>query len=79
MKVYYCSLAVHILLEELGEPHQTEKVLTGDGSTRLEKHLAVKRLAKSPSIRPEDMLISIAEVQKENWSLESVSATYADD
>lgn len=52
MKLYYspgaCSLAVHIMLEELGEPYQTEKVLTGDGSTRLKKHLAVNPKGQVP-------------------------------
>lgn len=52
MKLYYspgaCSLAVHIMLEELGEPYQTEKVLTGDGSTRTKKHLAVNPKGQVP-------------------------------
>lgn len=52
MKLYYspgaCSLAVHIMLEELGEPYQTEQVLTGDGSTRMKKHLAVNPKGQVP-------------------------------
>ena len=44
MKLYYspgaCSLAVHIALEELGLPYETELVSTSDGSTRSEAHLA---------------------------------------
>ncbi len=43
-----CSLAVHIMLEELGVPYQTEMVLTGDGSTRTEKHLAVNPKGQVP-------------------------------
>lgn len=52
MKLYYspgaCSLAVHIMLEELGEPYQTELVLTGNGSTRTDKHLAVNPKGQVP-------------------------------
>ncbi|MEP1535318.1 MAG: glutathione S-transferase N-terminal domain-containing protein [Paracoccaceae bacterium] len=52
MKLYYspgaCSIAVHIMLEELGEPYQAEKVLTGDGSTRMKKHLSVNPKGQVP-------------------------------
>lgn len=52
MKLYYspgaCSLAVHIMLEELGEPYKTQLVLTGDGSTRTKKHLEVNPKGQVP-------------------------------
>jgi phenylpyruvate tautomerase PptA (4-oxalocrotonate tautomerase family) len=34
-------------------------------------------LAKSPGIRPEDVLINLVEVKKENWSFGKGLATYA--
>ncbi|WP_138936113.1 glutathione S-transferase [Roseovarius arcticus] len=52
MKLYYspgaCSFAVHIMLEELGVPYQKELVLTGDGSTRTDRHLAINPKGQVP-------------------------------
>ena len=52
MKLFYspgaCSLAVHIMLAEIGEPYQTELVLTGDGSTRKPEHLAINPKGQVP-------------------------------
>lgn len=52
MKLFYspgaCSLAVHIMLEELGEPYQTELILTGDGSTRQPEHLVINPKGQVP-------------------------------
>jgi len=37
----------------------------------------VERLAASPGVRPQDVLISIVEVAKENWSFGNGEAQYA--
>ena len=36
-----------------------------------------ERLAKNPGVRPEDVLIGLVEVKKENWSLGHGEAQYA--
>jgi 4-oxalocrotonate tautomerase len=37
----------------------------------------VQRLAKDPGVRPQDVLISLVEVGKENWSFGNGEAQYA--
>jgi glutathione S-transferase len=48
-----CSLAPHILLEEIGEPFQLELVSTVDGSTRSAAHLRLNPKGRVPVLRCE--------------------------
>ena len=52
MKLFYspgaCSLAPHIVLEEIGEPYEVELVSTMDGSTQKEKYLNLNPKGRVP-------------------------------
>ena len=54
MKLYYspgsCSLAPHIVLEEIGEPYQTLLVSAMDGSTSSTEYLQVNPKARVPAL-----------------------------
>jgi hypothetical protein len=51
LKLYYspgaCSLAPHIVLEEIGQPYKVELVSTMDGSTRTDAYLKVHAYQRS--------------------------------
>jgi len=52
MKLFYspgsCSLAPHILLEEIGEPYQLELVSVADGKTQSPEYLAINPKGRVP-------------------------------
>jgi glutathione S-transferase len=71
-KLYYspgaCSLAPHILLEELGEPYELELVSIADGKTRTPEYLAINPKGRVPVLRTdEDELLT--EVPAISWYL----------
>ena len=49
---------------------------TAEQKKALFKRIA-EQLAQSPGLRPEDVFVSLVEVQKENWSLGNGLAQYA--
>lgn len=56
--------------------------ITANNTRTLEKKRALfakiaERLAAEPGIRPEDVMISLVEVPKENWSFGNGKAQYA--
>ncbi|WP_207536870.1 glutathione S-transferase family protein [Sabulicella rubraurantiaca] len=58
MKLYYspgaCSLGIHVILEEIGRPFETELVSTRDGSNRKPEYLTINPKAKVPALRRDD-------------------------
>ena len=54
MKLYYspgsCSLAPHIVLEEIGNPYETELVSAMDGSTKSAEYLKINPKARVPAL-----------------------------
>lgn len=58
MKLCYgpgaCSIGIHVILEELGVPFETQRVSTRDGSTRRPEYLAVNPKAKVPALLRDD-------------------------
>ena len=57
MKLYYspgsCSLAPHIVLEEIGQPYEIELVSAMDGSTKSADYLKINPKARVPALAVE--------------------------
>lgn len=64
MKLYYspgaCSLAAHIVLEEIGKPYETELVSSSDGSTRSASYLGLNPKGRVPMLNDGDQNITEA-------------------
>lgn len=64
MKLYYspgaCSLAPHIVLEEIGQPYEVELISTMDGSTRKEAYLKINSKGRVPVLIDNEILITEA-------------------
>ncbi|MDA9823623.1 glutathione S-transferase, partial [Paracoccaceae bacterium] len=62
MKLLYspgtCSLAPHLVLEEIGEPYEIEFVSNRDGSTRTEAFLKINPKGQIPVLMDGDSLIT---------------------
>jgi glutathione S-transferase len=58
MKLYWgphtCAIGIHILLEEIGEPYETEKIDTAGGQTRQPPFMAVNPKGKVPTLIRDD-------------------------
>lgn len=58
MKLFYgpgaCSIGIHLILEELGIPFETQRVSTRDGSVRKPEYLAINPKAKVPALMRDD-------------------------
>jgi glutathione S-transferase len=58
MKLYLspgaCSLASHIVLEEIGQPYETEKIALRDGQQRTPQYLAINWKGKVPALVLDD-------------------------
>ena len=58
MKLYWgphtCAIGIHILLEEIGEPYETEKVDPAGGQTRQPPFMAVNPKGKVPTLVRDD-------------------------
>jgi glutathione S-transferase len=58
MKLFYgpgaCSIGIHLILEELGLPFETQAVSTRDGSVRKPEYLAINPKAKVPALMRDD-------------------------
>ena len=58
MKLFYgpgaCSIGIHVILEELGKPFETQRVSTRDGSNRKPEYLAINPKAKVPALMRDD-------------------------
>jgi glutathione S-transferase len=58
MKLFYspgaCSLGIHVILEEIGKPFETQVVLTRDGSNKKPEFLAINPKAKIPALQRDD-------------------------
>lgn len=55
-----CSLAVHIALEEIGQPFDLEKVVTGKGETRTEKFKRLNPKGRLPVLASGDWVLTEA-------------------
>ena len=58
MKLFYspgaCSVGIHVILEEIGKPFETQVVSTRDGSNKKPEYLALNPKAKVPAILRDD-------------------------
>lgn len=58
MKLFYspgaCSIGIHVILEEIGKPFETQIVSTRDGSNKKPEYLAVNPKAKIPALQRND-------------------------
>ncbi len=58
MKLYYspgaCSLGIHVLLEEIGQPYETELINVREGAQYQPHFMAVSAKAKVPALRRDD-------------------------
>lgn len=58
MKLFYspgaCSIGIHVILEEIGKPFETQVVSTRDGSNKKPEYLAVNPKAKIPALLRDD-------------------------
>ncbi len=58
MKLFYspgaCSLGIHVILEEIGRPFETQLVSTRDGGTRKPEFLAINPKGKIPALLRDD-------------------------
>ena len=58
MKLYYapgaCSIGIHVLLEEIGKPYQTEPVSLRDGAQFKPPFTGVNAKAKVPTLERDD-------------------------
>jgi len=58
MKLYYapgaCSIGIHVLLEEIGKPYQTEQVNLRDGAQFKPPFTGVNAKAKVPTLERDD-------------------------
>jgi len=54
MKLYWgphtCAIGIHILLEEIGKPYETEKLDVGGGATHKPPFLAINPKGKVPAL-----------------------------
>ncbi len=62
MKLYYspgaCSLAVHIVLEEIGLPYERELISSMDGSTESATYLSINPKGRVPALNIGGTLIT---------------------
>lgn len=62
MKLYYspgaCSLAAHIILEEIGQPFDTQLVNTMDGSTSSRAYLSISSKGRVPALEQDGQVIT---------------------
>lgn len=62
LKLYYspgaCSLASHIILEEIGAPFTTKAVLIREGETQTPEFLALNPHARVPVLQTDDMVLT---------------------
>ncbi len=72
MKLFYspgaCSLGIHVILEEIGKPFETQVVSTRDGSNKKPEYLALNPKAKVPAILRDDGTV-LTEFQTIAWWL----------
>ncbi len=72
LKLYYspgaCSLAPHILLEELGLPYELELVSIPEGKTRAPEYLAINPKGRVPALVTEEGEV-LTEVTAVSWYL----------
>ncbi|HZF74676.1 MAG TPA: glutathione S-transferase N-terminal domain-containing protein [Acetobacteraceae bacterium] len=58
MKLYYspgaCSFGIHVVLEELGKPYETQLVALKDGAQHKPEYLALNPKAKVPALGRDD-------------------------
>ncbi|MBS7791394.1 glutathione S-transferase N-terminal domain-containing protein [Roseococcus sp. SDR] len=58
MKLFYspgaCSIGIHVILEEIGKPFETQVVSTRDGSNKKPEYLAINPKAKVPALLRDD-------------------------
>ena len=58
MKLYYspgtCALGIHVLLEEIGQPYETELVNVREGMQHQPQFVAVSAKSKVPALRRDD-------------------------
>lgn len=58
MKLYYspgaCSLGIHVVLEEIGKPYETQKVALKDGEQYQPPYLAISTKSKVPALARDD-------------------------
>lgn len=58
MKLFYspgaCSLGIHVVLEELGQPYTTERINLGEGAHRRPEYTAVNPKGKVPVLLRDD-------------------------
>ncbi len=58
MKLFYspgaCSVGIHVLLEEIGRPFETQRISTRDGSNLKPEYLAVNAKGKVPALLRDD-------------------------
>ena len=58
MKLYYspgaCSLGIHVILEEIGQPYEASLVALKDGAQHRPEYLAVNPKAKVPALGRDD-------------------------
>ena len=58
MKLFYspgaCSLGIHVLLEEIGRPFETEVISTREGANYQPYYLEISPKAKVPALRRDD-------------------------
>ena len=72
-----CSLAVHIVLEEIGQPFDLVQVVTGKGETRTDKFKNVNPKGRLPVLAKGDWTLTEAHALIENrladntWALAS--------
>ena len=58
MKLYWgphtCAIGIHILLEEIGRPYETEKIDVGGGATHSPAFMAINPKGKVPTLVRDD-------------------------
>ena len=58
MKLIYspgaCSLGIHVILEEIGQPFETQRVSTRDGSVHKPEFTAINPKSKVPTLIRDD-------------------------
>ena len=82
MKLYYspgaCSLAPHIVLEEIGKPYKTELVSTMDGSTKTSEYLKINPKGRIPFFSDGELGITEASAIMTYLALSNPSANLID-
>ncbi|MGE5624647.1 MAG: glutathione S-transferase family protein [Bacillota bacterium] len=80
LKLYYspraCSLAVHILLEEVNAPYELELVSIAKGKTRSPEYLAINPKGRVPVLRTEEGEI-LTELPAISWYVAQLSTSPA--